>query len=65
MEEHGRHEAAIDRAEPAQARQDAALVLRRLLDAVQSGELEAESAHARVLLRQLQGAVAGLEAEGE
>jgi hypothetical protein len=46
-------------------RAEAAAVLRRLLDAVESGELDVGSAHGRRLLRQLEGAVAALEAADE
>lgn len=46
-----------------EARQEAAEVLRRFLMAVESGELEANSAHAKALLRRIEGAVVGLEAE--
>lgn len=48
-----------------QARHDAATALRRFLDAVEAGELEADSAQAKALLRRLQGAVSGLEAGEE
>ncbi len=46
----------------AETRHEAAQVLRGLLAAVKSGELEAESAHAKALLRRVEGAVVGLEA---
>lgn len=46
-----------------EARHEAAEVLRRLLAAVESGELEANSAHAKALLRRIEGAVIGLEVE--
>ena len=48
-----------------EARRDAAQALRRILDAVEAGELEADSPQAKALLRRLQGAVVGLEAEEE
>ncbi|MBA2725310.1 MAG: hypothetical protein H0U53_04910 [Actinobacteria bacterium] len=40
---------------------DAATLLRRLIDAALSGELEAESSQGRRLLRRLEGAAAALE----
>jgi hypothetical protein len=40
---------------------DAAAVVRRLLDAIDSGEIEADSAEARALYRRLEGAVAAWE----
>lgn len=46
-----------------EARRDAAQALRRLLNAVEAGELEADSPQAKALLRRLQGAVTGLEAD--
>jgi hypothetical protein len=46
-------------------REEAAAVLRRLLKAVESGELEAHSTRARALLRRLDGAARALEAADE
>lgn len=46
-----------------EARRDAAQALRRLLNAVEAGELEADSPQAKALLRRLQGAVTALEAD--
>ena len=43
-----------------EARHDAAQALRRFLAAVESGELEANSAQAKALIRRLEGAVVGL-----
>ncbi len=48
-----------------EARRDAAQAVRRIVDAVEAGELEADSAQAKALLRRLQGAVSGLEAAEE
>lgn len=45
--------------------QQAAEMLRRLLDAVESGELDADSAHARALMRRIEGAVTALDAMPE
>lgn len=46
-----------------EARHEAAQVLRRLLLAVEAGELEAKDSHAKALLRRVEGAVVGLEVE--
>ena len=40
---------------------EVAVLLRRLLDAVEAGELEAESPTARALVQRLEGAAFGLE----
>lgn len=42
--------------------QESAALLRRLLEAVERGELEANTPQARALLRHLEGAVSALEA---
>jgi hypothetical protein len=42
--------------------EDALTLLRAVLAAVESGELEATSGHARALLRRLEGAAMALEA---
>jgi len=47
----------------AEALQAAAQVLRRFLAAVEAGELEADSARAKALIRRIEGAVIGLEAD--
>ena len=44
------------------ARAEAAAALRRFLDAVDRGELQADSAHAKALLRRIEGAISALEA---
>ena len=46
-------------------RQEAAALVRRLLAAVEQGEIEADSPTARRLLRRLEGAVAAWEAEAQ
>jgi hypothetical protein len=43
----------------AEAVDEAAAVLRRLLEAVEAGEVEADTPRARVLLRRLEGVLAG------
>ena len=43
-------------------RAEAAATLRRVLAAVERGELDVNSAHAKRLLRQIEGATAALEA---
>ena len=48
---------------PGEPRPNAAQVLRRFLAAVEAGELEADSAHAKALIRRIEGAVIGLEAD--
>jgi transcription elongation GreA/GreB family factor len=47
------------------ARRDAADALRRLLAAIEAGELEADSPRAKALIRRLEGAVVGLEADDD
>ena len=46
-----------------EARLDAAQALRRFLAAIETGELEANSARAKALIRRLEGAVVGLEVD--
>lgn len=48
---------------PLGSRNEAAQILRRFVAAVESGELEANSTRAKALLRRIEGAVVGLEAE--
>ena len=47
------------------ARKEAAAVLRRLLDAVDDGQLDAPGSQGARLLRRMEGAVAAWEAEVE
>jgi hypothetical protein len=44
---------------------EAAAALRALLEAVDRGEIEAETPQARRLVRRLEGALAALEADGD
>lgn len=46
-----------------EARHDAAEMLRRFLAAVESGELDANSAQAKAVIRRIEGAVVGLEVD--
>ncbi len=46
-----------------EGRQEAAQAVRRFHAAVESGELEVDFAHATALLRRIEGAVVGLEAQ--
>lgn len=50
--------------EPAEVARDAAAMLRRVLDAVERGELDAKGGRAVASMRQIEGAVAALEAVG-
>jgi hypothetical protein len=52
-----------DHAESGSSAEDAAAALRRLLEAVDAGEIEADTPQARRLLRRLEGAQAAWEVE--
>jgi hypothetical protein len=43
---------------------EAAVLLRRLLELVESGDLDASSAHARAMVRRIEGAAAAFEIIG-
>ncbi|MDQ6947680.1 MAG: hypothetical protein M3256_15775, partial [Actinomycetota bacterium] len=59
----GEDELSVSGSTGREARREAAQVLRRFLATVESGELDANSAHAKALLRRIEGAVVGLETD--